>query len=43
MLKICFVTAEMAPLWRGPGDVRALVQYLHGDGHDVRLSCRPMR
>jgi len=40
MLKICFVTAEMAPLAKAGGlaDVSgALVKYLHGGGHDIRL------
>ena len=39
-LRICFVTAEMAPLAKtgGLADVSgALLKYLHAAGHDVRL------
>jgi starch synthase len=39
-LRICFATAEMAPLAKagGLGDVSgALVKYLHAAGHDIRL------
>ncbi|MFT3906305.1 MAG: glycogen synthase [Steroidobacteraceae bacterium] len=39
-LRICFVTAEMAPFAKAGGlaDVSgALVKYLHGAGHDIRL------
>lgn len=39
-LKICFVTAEMAPLAKAGGlaDVSgALLKYLHARGHDIRL------
>jgi starch synthase len=39
-LKICFATAEIAPLAKAGGlaDVSAaLVKYLHADGHDIRL------
>ena len=39
-LKICFITAEMAPLAKAGGlaDVSgALLKYLHARGHDIRL------
>ena len=39
-LKICFITAEMAPLAKAGGlaDVSgALLKYLHAAGHDIRL------
>jgi starch synthase len=39
-LRICFVSAEMTPLAKAGGlaDVAgALVKYLHGAGHDIRL------
>jgi starch synthase len=39
-LRICFVTAEMAPLAKAGGlaDVSgSLLKYLHADGHDIRL------